>query len=145
MSCAGYYIAAITITFRSIPAGVWGVYVCVLAAGKAFTSSAIRKQDRGSQQLAWKSLIVVSPFLPTRLPMSCLLSMSSSHSQPRKFVMLCASQLPHSHSCQLHVPCTADGSIPILPPASTVGSFPCKRSNLFCQSQAVQPPTLQTY
>jgi len=109
LCCAGHYISAIITTFRSVQASIWGVYACTL---RPVTFSTIQRQDRGSQRLPGKILLIVSLFFPTHSPMSCLLSMSSSHSQPRKLVMLCASQLPHSHSCQLRVPCTANGSIP---------------------------------
>lgn len=139
---AGFYIFAGFIPFRSVQAGVWGWYLGTPRAGKTFTSSGFWNQDKGPQELPWKSLLAVSPFLPTCSPMSCLLPVSSSHSQPINLVMPCVCLKSHTGRAASSASLPCQWQHPILPAAARAGSFPCKQRNLLLvTTQCSLPPS----
>lgn len=141
---AGFYIFAGFIPFRSVQAGVWGWYLGTPRAGKTFTSSGFWNQDKDPQELPWKSLLAVSPFLPTCSPMSCLLPVSSSHSQPINLVMPCVCLKSHTGRAASSASLPCQRQHPILPAAARVGILPLQAEKSPLSYNPVQPSPLQT-
>lgn len=126
MSCANYYIAAIIITFRSVQTRLWGVHACTLRARKAFASSATQKQDGGSQQSpverAFSCLSISSHTFTHELPPLHVFFPLPAHRTCHAVCISTPTQPQLSAPSPLH----CQRQHPILPPASSTGSFPHK-------------------